>query len=121
MYTKNIVELEEAFNRIAKKWEVNVIYGITNSRFKLEDGLPWLEVEGKFNKTSAKKFIQELASELDIKMLFNRVENSSTGVVYGVFDVNPEFESETEVLKAFSDEDGMEEFMEDYGTVFKPK
>lgn len=54
-------------------------------------------------------------------MLFNRLENSSTDVVYGVFDVNPEFESKTEVLKAFSDEEGMEEFMEDYGTVFKPK
>lgn len=67
MYTKNIVELEEAFNRIAKKWEVNVIYGITNSRFKLEDGLPWMEVEGNSTKTLLKSLFKNWQASLILK------------------------------------------------------
>lgn len=123
--TKNIVELEEAFYRVMSKWNLGVLNGIVGSRLKLEDSLPWFEVYGQLPKAKAKDIVQDLATEMNIKVLLNRSESRSGELtVCGVFDVNPEFLDEfgNDVpLPAYSDNPDTAEFMADYGKVFNPK
>lgn len=123
--TKNIVELEKSFNEVVKKWELSVLTGIKDKRLKLEDSLPWFEVYGSLPKAKAKLFVQELANELNIKVLLNRVESrSGETTIYGVLDVNPEFldeQGDSVPLPAYSDNPDTAEFMSDYGKVFTPK
>lgn len=124
--TKNMVELKEAFDQVVAKWNVDVEYGIGDGHVKLEDGLPWLEVYGKFTKKTAKEFIQELADALNIKMLFNRLEmygGDDKATLYGVFDLHPDKIDElgkTAPIPAYSDDPDAKEFMEDYGTEILP-
>lgn len=123
--TKNVVELEKAFNTVMSKWNLNVYSGIENGRLKLEDGLPWFEVYGTLPKSKAKEVVQDLANELNIKVLFNRAESRSGELtICGVFDVDPKVLSEKGMefpLPAYSDDTEYAEFMEDYGKVFTPK
>lgn len=123
--TKNIVELEQAFNRVMSKWNLGVYSGIVGSRLKLEDSLPWFEVYGQLPKAKAKEIVQDLATELNIKVLLNRSESRSGELtVCGVFDVNPEFLDEFGAdvpLPAYSDNPDTAEFMADYGKIFLPK
>lgn len=123
--TKNIVELEQAFNRVMSKWNLGVYCGIVGSRLKLEDSLPWFQVYGQLPKPKAKEIVQDLANELNIKVLLNRSESRSGELtVYGVFDVNPNVLDELGVsapLPAFSDDPEVAEFMEDYGKIYTPK
>lgn len=124
--TKNMVELKEAFDQVVAKWNVEVEYGIGDGHVKLEDGLPWLEVYGKFTKKTAKEFIQDLADALNIKMLFNRLEmygGNDKATLYGVFDLHPDKIDElgkTSPIPAYSDDPDAKEFMEDYGTEIFP-
>jgi hypothetical protein len=123
--TKNISELQDAFNSVMAKWNLSVLSGIQNHRLKLEDSLPWFEVYGNLPKSQAKLIVQDLANQLNINVLLNRAEfRSGELTVYGVLDVNPDFFDEhgpTEALPAYSDVPDVAEFMEDYGKVFKPQ
>lgn len=123
--TKNIVELEDAFNRVMAKWKLGVYSGIVASRLKLEDGLPWFEVYGSLAKVKAKEVVQDLANEMNIKVLLNRSESRSGELtIYGAFDVNPDVldaEGAGVALPAYSDDPDVAEHMKDYGKVFSPK
>lgn len=123
--TKNIVELETAFNQVMSKWNLSVYSGISNGRLKLEDSLPWFEVYGSLPKSKAKEVVQDLANELNIKVLLNRSESRSGELtIYGVLDVHPDVLSENGSecpLPAYSDDSEVAEFMKDYGKVFNPK
>jgi hypothetical protein len=123
--TKNIVELEQAFNRVMSKWNLGVLNGIVGSRLKLEDGLPWFEVYGNLAKSKAKEVVQDLANEMNIKVLLNRSESRSGELtIYGAFDVNPNVLDEQGAgvaLPAYSDDPDAAEHMADYGKVYSPK
>jgi hypothetical protein len=123
--TKNIVELEQAFNRVMSKWNLVVLDGIVGSRLKLEDGLPWFEVYGSLAKVKAKEVVQDLANEMNIKVLLNRSESRSGELtIYGAFDVNPNVLDEQGAgvaLPAYSDDTDAAEHMADYGKVYSPK
>lgn len=123
--TKNIVELEQAFNSVVSKWSLEVYYGISNYTFDFEDGLPWFTIYGKMPKSNARKIIQDLADAMNIKILFNRAEmNSGELTVHGVFDVDHNVLAKlgTDVpLPALSDDSESAEFMADYGKPFLPK
>lgn len=123
LYSKNIVELQALFDEVASKWNVTVVEGIANNSFKLEDGLPWLEVEGLKNKTEAKKFLKELASTLGINMLFNRFEQRDVKTLCAFFDLNPDYLDENginAVLPSLSENPDSLEYMEDFGEFIRP-
>jgi hypothetical protein len=127
--TKNIVELQQAFNQVITDWKENkhnplvVESGIEEYDVHLEDGLPWIEIQGEFNKSSAKALIQDLADAMNICVLFNRLEAwSDTDVLYGVMDISPEKlrEDHTTAVPAYADDPDAKEFMEDYGKAIYP-
>lgn len=123
--TKNIVELEAAFNKVMSKWNLGVYSGIVGGDVKLEDSLPWFEVYGAIKKSNVKQVIQDLANEMNIKVLLNRYEVRSDEVtIYGVFDINNDFldaNGPTVPLPALSDDPDSAEYMADYGDTFVPK
>ncbi len=123
--TKNIVELEAAFNKVMSKWNLGVYSGIVASRIKLEDSLPWFEVYGELPKSNAKKIVQDLANEMNIKILLNRYEvRSGELTIYGVFDIDNnvlDAQGPTVPLPALSNDPDSAEYMEDYGDPFVPK
>jgi hypothetical protein len=127
--TQNIVELQDSFNQVVSQWKAqgaisHVEYGISNHDVKLEDGLPWIEIEGKFTKTSAKKLIKELAEQMNIGVLFNRLESwSDCDTLYGVMDIHPDIlrDNKDMAVPSYSSDPDTAEFMEDYGQVFYPK
>lgn len=128
--TKNIVELQQAFNQVITEWKEHkhnplvVESGIEEYDVHLEDGLPWIEIQGEFDKKTAKALIQDLANAMNICVLFNRLESwSDSEVVYGVMDISPETlrENQHAIVPANSDDPDAKEFMEDYGTPFYPE
>lgn len=123
--TKNIVELEAAFNKVMSKWNLGVYSGIVGGDVKLEDSLPWFEVYGELPKSKAKQIVQDLANEMNIKVLLNRYEvRSKELTIYGVFDINNDFlkaNGPSVPLPALSDDPDSAEYMADYGDTFVPK
>lgn len=123
--TKNIVELEAAFNKVMSKWNLGVYSGIVGGDVKLEDSLPWFEVYGELPKSKAKQIVQDLANEMNIKVLLNRYEvRSKELTIYGVFDINNDFleaNGPSVPLPALSDDPDSAEYMADYGDPFVPK
>lgn len=129
IYTKNIVELQNAFNQVIDKWKAegkvaHVVYGLVNHDVKLEDGLPWLEIEGTLTKAQAKKLIQELAQQMNIGVLFNRLEScTDADILYGVMDIHPDIlrDNHDIVVPAYTNDPEVAEFIEDYGQAYYPK
>lgn len=125
MNTKNIAGLEEAFNAVAEKWKVQVYSGIKNGYVNREDGLPWFEVSGTFDKTTARQFIQDLANTMNIRVLFNRLTcYPNEDVICGVLDINPDVAKQkgpNEIVPNFTNSPGLEASMNDYGQEFLPK
>ena len=94
MNNKNIIELEEIFHNIVKKHNLEIhCGGINNGKIFLEDGLPWVEFYGSFTKVSAKKFLQELSNEMNINIVFNRLESDikDKSTLYAILDISPAF------------------------------
>lgn len=118
LYSKNIVELQTQFESLIEKWNLNVIHGIKNNKFKLVDSLPWLEVEGLKNTKDAKKFLKEVANELGINVMFNRFESRGSKTLHAIFDVNPDYLNEHDgvdaVLPAMSEDPDAFEYMQDF-------
>lgn len=108
--------LEQAFHRVVGQYGAQVNEGIRNGHVKLEDGLPWFEVDGRFTTESAAQFVQDLATEMNLRVLFNRLESyASSAVVYGVFDMDPKAIVPHQPVPALSNDPDAREFMEDYG------
>lgn len=132
--TKNIVQLEEGFKKVVKSWmskigNIEVGDGIENGRVRLEDGLPWLEVNADFSKATGIEFLQDLANELNIRMFFNRIEiYPEDTVLYGIFDLSPEDiykEDNALVIRKYGEDDpdeieAAEEFIKGYGLEVYP-
>lgn len=120
--TLSYSQLHAAFERVVAQHKGTAVYGLTALGPKLEDGIPWFEVQfaGSKNTKVAKAFVQALANELNIRVLLNRVVGSGDAwEVYGCLDFDPEFVQESAVRAYSSTEDGAE-FMEDYGRPFMP-
>ena len=112
----------EAFERVVDEYGGGVHHGLFYSGPKLEDGLPWFEVEFacKMSTAWAKKFCQALARAMNVRVLFNRVEGKTGDwSVLGCFDFDPDCLHDAQVPAYSRTEDGAE-FMEDYGTPFLP-
>lgn len=128
MYNKNAKELEESFNIVMIKHNLNVLSGIKDGYLSLEDGIPWLEVYSNKNISvkKGKEIIQDLANELNIQMIFNRVENHSEGgtlmafldLNYETFNNNPE-----QIIKALTEDPEVVKYIEEegFGKIIKPK
>jgi hypothetical protein len=122
--TLNMQQLEEAFNRVVAANNGEVFDGIGNGHIDLEDSLPWFEIyfKEKASATKAKKFCQQLADEMNIRILFNRIEGGLKEFsVFGVMDIDyEEVEKGCDIVPALSRDGEWAEFMEDYGTEFFP-
>ena len=123
--TKTFIQLEDAQNATIEKFNLNFSTGIKNGHVDLEDGLPWLEVNGKINKTIAKQFAQELADTMNIRILYNRLEADSIddACLHLVMDFSPDAGkfAKDEAIPANSTDPDAAEFMEDYGREIFPK
>lgn len=123
--TKNIIELEEAFDSVIKKWNVQVYSGIKDGNVKMEGGVPWMEVAGNFNSMSARAFIKDLATALNIRMFYTRLENYADGnVLYGAFDLNPEAIEDLPKnvpIPSYANDDEKKYFIDHYGREVFPK
>ncbi len=120
--TLSYKELHAAFERVVLRYDGGVYHGLTSKGPKLEDGLPWFEVEfaGKRSTRLAKEFAQELAREMNVRVLFNRIEGETgSWSVLGCFDFDPDC-LKTAQVPAYSRTEDAAEFMEDYGTPFLP-
>lgn len=117
LYSKNIVELQTAFETLVEKWNLTVVKGIKGNEFEFEDGLPWLEVEGLKNKKDAKIFLKELANGLGINIAYNRFEQRGTKTLHAIFDINAEYLNEHGIdaaLPSFSEDPESLEYLEDF-------
>lgn len=116
-------ELHAAFERVVERFKGTVVDGLTTTGPKLEDGLPWFEVQfsGKKSGPLAKEFAQALAHEMNVRVLLNRAESGGGGVwaALGCFDFDPEF-LDSERVPAYSSTSDAAEFMDDYGKPFLP-
>lgn len=120
--TLSYKKLCEAFEQVVDEYGGSVRHGLFHSGPKLEDGLPWFEVEFacKMSTTWAKEFCQALARAMNVRVLFNRVEGrTGDWAVLGCFDFDPDCLRHAQVPAYSRTEDGAE-FMEDYGTPFLP-
>ena len=120
--TLSYKKLCEAFEQVVDEYGGSVRHGLFHSGPKLEDGLPWFEVEFacKMSTTWAKEFCQALARAMNVRVLFNRVEGKTGDwAVLGCFDFDPDCLRHAQVPAYSRTEDGAE-FMEDYGTPFLP-
>lgn len=120
--TLSYKKLCEAFEQVVDEYGGSVHHGLFHSGPKLEDGLPWFEVEFacKMSTTWAKEFCQALARAMNVRVLFNRVEGKTGDwAVLGCFDFDPDCLRHAQVPAYSRTEDGAE-FMEDYGTPFLP-
>jgi hypothetical protein len=126
--TKTLLELEIAQNATITKFNLKKSFcndGINNGDLNLEDGLPWLEIEGKFSKAISKQFVQELADAMNIRVLYNRMSSFGNGdsVLYIVLDIDTskDYKNKSDLVPAYSYDNPEEaEFMEDYGKEFFP-
>ena len=127
MNNKNIIELEEIFHNIVNKHNLEIhCGGINNGKIFLEDGLPWVELYGSFDKVSAKSFLQELSNEMNINIIFNRLESDikDKSTLYAILDISPAFvfsQNKIDPVPANSADPDAKEFMEDYGSFILPK
>ena len=120
--TLSYKKLCEAFEQVVDEYGGSVRHGLFHSGPKLEDGLPWFEVEFacKMSTTWAKEFCKALARAMNVRVLFNRVEGKTGDwAVLGCFDFDPDCLRHAQVPAYSRTEDGAE-FMEDYGTPFLP-
>lgn len=120
--TLSYKKLCEAFEQVVDEYGGGVRDGLFHSGPKLEDGLPWFEVEFacKMSTSWAKAFCQALARAMNVRVLFNRVEGrTGDWAVLGCFDFDPDCLRDAQVPAYSRTEDGAE-FMEDYGTPFLP-
>ena len=120
--TLSYKKLCEAFEQVVDEYGGCVRHGLFHSGPKLEDGLPWFEVEFacKMSTTWAKEFCKALARAMNVRVLFNRVEGKTGDwAVLGCFDFDPDCLRHAQVPAYSRTEDGAE-FMEDYGTPFLP-
>jgi hypothetical protein len=124
MNTLTMPELEDAFSRIVAAKNGQVYKGIGNGRIGLEDSLPWFEIvfDEKGSVKKAKDFCQQLADEMNVRILFNRIESDTKEfTLYGVMDIDyEEVEKGCTVVPALSRDGDWAEFMEDYGTPIMP-
>lgn len=122
MNTLTIFELEEAFNRVVSANNGEIYDGIKNGQIKLEDSLPWFDISFK-EKGSIKKarqLCQQLADEMNIRILFNRIECESKQFnVFGVMDIDYE-EKLCDIIPALSRDGKWADFMKSYGTPILP-
>lgn len=122
--TKCIGELEQVQNDILEAWNCHLEAGIKNGFVNLEDGIPWLEIVGDFNKEKASIFAQELANALDVIVLFNRLQvfADGPGTLYLALDINPDEINEGVAVPPYVQEydEESEEFFYSYGKKFKP-
>ncbi len=123
--TKNIVELEDAFNQVMAKWGLGVYCGIVASSLRLEEGFPWFEAYGYADKSDLPKIFQDLSNEMNIKVvLHHSVSRDGELNIYGAFDINPsaldKFGSSA-VLPTYSDSMNLEDLMDNYEQVFFPE
>ncbi len=125
MNTLNAKELEEALKRVVEKHHLRLDEGIKNGYMKLEDGLPWVELVGEMDSKKAKEIIQDLADELDIRVLFNKLRKDSgeDKLLCAVLDINDEefYNTPQNPISALSNDPDAKEFMDDYGKEFLPK
>jgi hypothetical protein len=102
--------------------------GISETHIKLEDSLPWFEIDfnEKMTAKKAKDFCQKLADTMNIRIIFNRIEaDMKECTVFGVMDIEYEDQEQVNlppdtVLQALSRDGDWAEFMEDYGTPVLP-
>ncbi len=124
MNTLTLAELEEAFNRVVSANNGEVYSGIYNGHINLEDSLPWIEIvfKEKASVKKAKAFCQQLADEMNIRILFNRIQGSlKEFTLFAVMDIDyEEVEKGCTVVPALSRDGDWEEFMEGYGTPILP-
>jgi hypothetical protein len=124
MNTLNMKQLEEAFTRVVASNNGTIYDGIVNGHIKLEDSLPWFEIhfDEKSSIKKAKKFCQELSDEMNIRILFNRIEGHLKEFsVFGVMDIDyEEVKKGCNIVPALSKDGDWADFMEDYGTPILP-
>lgn len=122
--TKTLSELVAAQNSVLKKHNLSLIKGISQNHIGLEDGIPWIEAEGNLTKAKAKQFAQELADAMNIRVIFNRLDNfgHGEGCVHVLLDISPDDTHlvSNKSIPANSDDPDAAEFMEDYGNVIYP-
>lgn len=127
MNTKSLLEMEADLKAFLAARGLEMDRGIRGEHIDLEDGLPWLEISGEIEgKSAAEDIAQDLASALDVKVLFNRLESwggESRSQLHLVLDIDAQKAVEDPKAPApanLLDPDAAE-FMEDYGEPFLPR
>lgn len=120
--TKNIIEIEAIQNALVERWGLTLSRGIFGGRINLEDGLPWLEIDGDLNKEKAQLFAQEMANEMNVRVLFNRLciypEDST---LYLVLDISPDVDDVNDVVPPYTTDEDEIEYINGYGQEFLPQ
>lgn len=127
MYTQNAEQLEKSFKKVIEKYELKISTGLNNGYLPLEDGIPFIEVyqAKKMTVKHGKKIMQEIANEMDICVIFNRVENSyGSGTLIGFMDLDFKKFNETpkSSIPALSEDPEVLEYLteEDFGKRIEP-
>lgn len=127
--TKNIEELQTAFESVVAKYNLEAFDGIKNRQISLEDRLPWFTLYGNLEEPTAVEVVQDLANEMNIRVLLNRSEvryqeNGKDLTIYGVFDIDYKVlikNGQKAILPAFSENPEIADFMNEYGKPFLPQ
>jgi len=116
--TLTIKQLEDAQNKIAKKWQAHVISGIQKSKVHVIDGLVWIHMAGVFDKTDAQELAQDLSQEMNICIFLNRLECwfKSGDAIYLVLDIDYNSIYKNVAVPAFEGT----AHISTYGVEFKP-
>lgn len=127
MYTKNSSQLVEAFNYVLEKNKLTFSRGLKIDHISTEDCVPCFEVYSdiKITNKRGKEILQEMANELDIKVIFGCVERDSTGFseLRGYLDIDPDIfiKNSGEIVPALTANPDFSEIEEDFGKFIKPK
>lgn len=127
MYTQNAEQLEKSLKKVIEKYELKMFTGLNNGYLPLEDGIPFLEVyqNKKMTVKQGREIMQEIANEMGICVIFNRVENShGCGTLKGFMDLdfNKFNENPKESIPALSEDPEVLEYLteEDFGKRITP-
>jgi hypothetical protein len=122
--TKTFPEIQSAFAKVISRHGVTVSKGIVGGRVGLEDGLPWVEVDGVFTRETAHAFLQELADGLNVRVLFNRLDihgMDEVATLHGVLDFDPARIHAPGPVPAYTTTPAAFDFMAAYGDEILPR
>lgn len=120
--TLSAAQLSSAFEATVQAHGGQILRGPGAAFPDLEDGIPWTEVyfQGSGSTSQGQAFAQALASAMNIRVLFNRVECDSHGwTAIAALDLDPNYWS-SDPVPAYSLTADAADFIADYGDPLMP-